>query len=85
MNNNTNNSIDCSKKERKQRVVKNAHVEIEDVNEVSGYNYCNWIQITKQKLKEREKKLINTKIDIIERIFQQVCFHLLFSLSISPS
>ena len=37
-------------KKRKQRIVKNPDVDIDDVKIECGYNYFNWIQITKQKL-----------------------------------
>ena len=54
MNNNDNNNSGKPQKghkKRKQRIVKNADVEIDDVFESPGYQYLNWIRITKQKLK----------------------------------
>ena len=65
-------NINNDNRERKQRVVKNAHVDIEGVTSESGNNYCNWIQITKQKLKEREAKMINIKMKLIKSIFIDV-------------
>lgn len=58
--------------ERKHRIVKNAHVDIENVSIESGSNYCNWIEITKQKLKERENKLLRIKLNLIQKIFNDV-------------
>ena len=49
--NKSSNDTKSNAKKRKQRIVKNADVEIDDVSESPGYNYANWIQITKQKLK----------------------------------
>lgn len=46
-----NSKCKSNKKQRKQRTVKNAYIDISDVNEESGSNYNKWISISKEKLK----------------------------------
>ena len=43
--------MSVKKKTRKQRLVKNAIVDLESVTIESGYEYGNWVPITKDKLK----------------------------------
>ena len=62
--NNSSNDIKSNGKKRKQRIVKNADVEIDDVCESPGYNYVNWIRITKQKLKVPHFFCVNLYIHI---------------------
>eukprot|EP01083_Nonionella_stella_P318128 1161321_1 len=59
-----------SKKHRKHRVrrVKHAYVDIDSVTDEPGLNYCNWIQITKELLKEREQKQRLIAIQKVESI-----------------
>eukprot|EP01084_Bolivina_argentea_P102865 184290_1 len=38
-----------------------------------GDGYCNWIRITKEKLKEREYKLMSTRIQSIQNIINTQC------------
>ena len=38
-------------KKRKRRIVNNAYVDIDSVVTEPGQYYCNWVPITKQKLK----------------------------------
>eukprot|EP01084_Bolivina_argentea_P010236 19055_1 len=56
------------KKPRKKRIVKNAYVDVDSVKAQPGIDYCDWIRITRQKLKERERKLFQITIDKIESI-----------------
>ena len=56
------------KRKRKQRVVNNAYIDIDSVTTEPGPDYCNWIDISKRKLKEREAKLLSIKIKEIQQI-----------------
>eukprot|EP01084_Bolivina_argentea_P154950 270073_1 len=53
---------------RKQRVVKNAYVDIDSVAVQPGIDYCDWIKIAQQQLKERENALFEIKRSQIEHI-----------------
>eukprot|EP01084_Bolivina_argentea_P241873 405901_1 len=55
------------KRIRKRRCVKNAYVDIDSVAQ-PGIDYCAWIPITRQKLKEREQKQSQVTITRIESI-----------------
>ena len=57
-----------AKKSKKQRVVHNALVDVDSVTTEPGECYINWIEITKQKLKEREQRLLQHKVNEIEKI-----------------
>ena len=59
------------KRNRKQRVVKNAYIDIDAVSDPPGPGYANWIAISRRMLKERESKLLSIKIEQIERIFNE--------------
>jgi len=59
------------KRNRKQRVVKNAYIDIDAVSDPPGPGYANWITISRQMLKERESKLLSIKTEQIERIFNE--------------
>eukprot|EP01083_Nonionella_stella_P006195 18004_1 len=63
-------STNDQKEDRKLRVrrVKNSYVDLDSVTSEPGTNYCDWIQITKQKLKEREEKQTRIAIQKIESI-----------------
>ena len=56
---------------RKPRRVNNAYIDIDSVTIGPGYMHCNWKILTKQKLKERETKLLNIKIAQIETIINK--------------
>ena len=51
---------------RKPRKVYNAYSDIDCVTTEAGQDYINWIQISKEKLKEREGKLLQHKVVIIQ-------------------
>ena len=53
---------------RKQRTVKNGYIDIDSVTTAPGFKYCNWMKLTKEKLKQREIKLLSIKISEIENI-----------------
>ena len=53
---------------RKQRTGKNGYIDIDSVTITPGIDFCNWIRLTKEKLKERETKLLMIKISEIESI-----------------
>eukprot|EP01084_Bolivina_argentea_P143248 251615_1 len=53
---------------RKQRTVNNGYINLDDVNVLPGYNYSEWIKISKFKLISRENALINIRIERIESI-----------------
>ena len=53
---------------RKPRQLRNAIINIDFVNVESGDNFVNWFNLTKQKLKERERKLLMIRISEIESI-----------------
>eukprot|EP01084_Bolivina_argentea_P037831 69963_1 len=53
---------------KRRRAVKNEIIRIDDINEVAGDNYCNWIKITKQKLLERESKLMTLRANILQTL-----------------
>ena len=55
-------------KHRKQRTVKNGYIDIDSVADLPGKNYCDWINITKDKLKKRESQLLSIKLVEIQRI-----------------
>jgi len=59
------------KRNRKQRVVKNAYIDIDAVSDPPGPGYANWIVISRRMLKEREAKLLAIKTEQIERIFNE--------------
>eukprot|EP01084_Bolivina_argentea_P037828 69958_1 len=51
---------------KRKRAVRNAFIQLDDVKETAGDNYINWIKITKQKLLERESKLMSRRANIIQ-------------------
>ena len=53
---------------RRQRAVHNAYIDIDSVTITPGLNFSHWKNLTKQKLMERETKLLNIKMREIERI-----------------
>eukprot|EP01083_Nonionella_stella_P076333 207954_1 len=55
-------------KTRKRRTVKHGYVALDHVTIEPGPNYCDWIQLTRHKLKERERNLLNVKRHQIESI-----------------
>eukprot|EP01083_Nonionella_stella_P055930 147463_1 len=57
---------------RKRRVVKNAYVEIDAVAVQPGIDFCDWIKITKQHLKELENAQFEIKRSEIEHIVNTV-------------
>eukprot|EP01084_Bolivina_argentea_P261203 441315_1 len=58
---------------RKQRLVVNPLVDIDSVTVSPGIHYCDWIAITKTKLKEREYKLVKVKVEQIQSIINNEC------------
>eukprot|EP01084_Bolivina_argentea_P136640 240646_1 len=56
------------KRQRKQRIVNNAYVDIDSVTIAPGHNFSNWVDLTKYKLKERDNKLLEIKINKITSI-----------------
>eukprot|EP01084_Bolivina_argentea_P260948 440829_1 len=74
--------VSMLKKRRKQRVVKGRYVDIDSVDVASGTNYSNWITITKHKLKERELKLLQIKINTTGTVINQaISDHNILSLT----
>ena len=57
-----------SAKPKRHRKLKNVLVDIDSVTIDHGDNYINWINLTKTKLKKREKKLLLIRIAMIESI-----------------
>merc|ERR1719411_790549 len=53
---------------RRRRTVKNAYVDVDLVSIKPGIDYCNWIRVTKQKLKERDTKICQIQQREIEKI-----------------
>eukprot|EP01084_Bolivina_argentea_P231953 391056_1 len=51
-----------------QRTIKNAYVNTNSVKVEPGASYCNWVPITKQKLKIRDDKLLSIKIQKTESV-----------------
>ena len=62
---------DMSTKPRKRRKVKNATIDIDSVNIECSENFVNWIKLTKEKLKQRERKLLMVRIAEIESIISK--------------
>eukprot|EP01084_Bolivina_argentea_P012102 22679_1 len=62
------NSQIVKKKKRKQRIVNNAVVDLNNVSVEPGVNYTNWISITRDKLKKRELSLFSVKKLRIESV-----------------
>eukprot|EP01084_Bolivina_argentea_P156904 273420_1 len=58
---------------KRTRTVKNALVDIDSVSVPPGTNYCNWITVTKQQLKEREFTFLKIKVNKIEFIVNDEC------------
>ena len=54
------------RRRRRSRKLKNTIVDIESIDIECGDNYINWIKLTKEKLKERESKLLMIRIYEIE-------------------
>eukprot|EP01084_Bolivina_argentea_P251353 421554_1 len=54
-------------KPKRKRTVKNALVNIEDVSIQPGPHYINWIDICQEKLKEREMKILNQRLQITDK------------------
>eukprot|EP01084_Bolivina_argentea_P159171 277235_1 len=65
---NDTNLVKIKKPKRKPRTIKNAYIDISNVTEEPGDGYVAWIAITKQKLKQRELKLIEIRKNRIEDI-----------------
>eukprot|EP01084_Bolivina_argentea_P032182 59526_1 len=61
-------NIERYKTKRKQRIVKNPDVDIYNISVEPGYKYCNWIAIARQKLKERECKVMKRRICMIQTV-----------------
>ena len=53
---------------RKQRIVKNGCIEVDNVTVSAGYLYSEWIRLSKEKLLEREGALMKIRIDKIQSI-----------------
>ena len=53
---------------KKPRAVNNGYVDVYDVEIKPGIDFCDWIKLTKEKLKERESILLSIKITEIEDI-----------------
>eukprot|EP01084_Bolivina_argentea_P297125 511813_1 len=53
---------------RKQRIVNNGYINVDEVTALPGDNYSEWIQISKIKLISRENALMNIRIERIESI-----------------
>eukprot|EP00483_Globobulimina_turgida_P012434 UN12457 len=70
---NNNSTKTTAKKQRKQRRVLNGYIDIDDVTDEAGPNYINWIKCTKQKLKERECKLMSVRITTLQHIINNQC------------
>ena len=56
------------RKPKKLRTFNNLLIDIFSINVECGDNFINWIDLTKQKLKERERKLLMIRISEIENI-----------------
>ena len=59
-------------KTKTQRKVYNAYTNIDCVTAEPGRDYRNWIEISEEKLKEREKKLLQHKVDVIQNIMNKI-------------
>ena len=70
-NNDNNDNNDNGK--RKQRRTINGYIDIDNITQEPGEEYENWIQITKQKLKERECKLMSVRVSTLQNIINQQC------------
>ena len=73
--------IDSSIK-RNDRTNKNGYIDL-DINISPGNEYCQWIETTKNKLKEREIQLLSAKMGEIERIVNQTVKNNVHSYKIS--
>eukprot|EP01084_Bolivina_argentea_P037830 69962_1 len=56
---------------KRKRAVRNAFIQLDDVKETAGDNYINWIKITKQKLLERESKLMSLRGNILQTLISE--------------
>lgn len=63
-----NGSTSTTKKIRKQRVVKNGYIEVDNITIAPGYLYSEWIKLSKEKLLERENALMKIRINKIQSI-----------------
>ena len=48
-------------------------IDIDSVTEAAGTNFENWIQTTKEKLKQRENKAMNDRVSTLIRIIREQC------------
>eukprot|EP01084_Bolivina_argentea_P166245 288672_1 len=58
-------------RKRKQRIVKNADVDIDNVLESPGPNDSTWKHIAKQKLKERETKIMKRRMNVVQKCINE--------------
>lgn len=58
-------------RKRKRRKINNGLIDVDSVDISAGANYANWIAISKEKLKERETKLIQLRLEQIVNIMNQ--------------
>eukprot|EP01084_Bolivina_argentea_P252985 424828_1 len=63
------------KKSTKLHIQENTSVNTNNENTQPGQNYCNWLQLSRQKLKERDDKLLEIKITKIELIVNEQFQH----------
>eukprot|EP01084_Bolivina_argentea_P277883 474577_1 len=56
------------KNQRKQRILKNTIIDVDNVSVEPGNDYENWVEITRTKLKQRESALLSVKRRRIEEI-----------------
>ena len=68
-------AVNMSTKPRTPRQPKTAIIDIDFANVEPGDNFINWIDLTKQKLKERERKLLTIRISEIESIVNEQVYY----------
>jgi len=53
--------------------VSNGYIDIDNIRDPPGEDFENWIEITKQKLRERESKLMSARISALQNIIKEQC------------
>eukprot|EP01084_Bolivina_argentea_P074614 135334_1 len=61
-----NQTAEIDSKPKRRRRIKNEIIKIDDIDEEPGNNFSNWIRITKNKLTERESKLMSLRVNILQ-------------------
>ena len=53
--------------------VSNGYIDIDNIRDPPGEDFETWIEITKEKLKERESKLMSARISALQNIIKEQC------------